>query len=80
METENNTSRIWDELMEKFPPGSWWANEDDEIIIQLISDNNILIETPKLINFKYWTGPKTNHVEGCDSFEEFVSMWKLKSR
>lgn len=67
-------------IMENCPPGSWWTNEDGEILIQILSDNNRLIETPKLINFKYWTGPKTNHADGCDSFEEFVSMWKLKSR
>ena len=53
MDTENNTSRKYAEFMEMCPPGSWWANEDGEILIQLISENNFLIETPKLINFKF---------------------------
>lgn len=66
--------------MEKCPPGSWWVSEDDEILIQVLSADNPLIETPNLINFKYWTGPKTNQVEACSTFEEFVSTWKLKSR
>jgi len=67
-------------IMEKCPPGSWWISEDNKIVIQVISSDNILIETPNLINFKYWTGPKTNHTDGSSSLEEFISTWKLKSR
>ena len=66
--------------MEMCPPGSWWVSDDDEILIQVLSADNTLIETPNLINFKYWTGPKTNQVDASFSLEEFVSIWKLKSR
>ena len=68
-------------IMENCPSGSWWVSkEDPETLIQVLSDDNLLIDTPNVINFKYWTGPKTNHVDGCSTCEEFVSIWNLKSR
>ena len=68
-------------IMEKCPSGSWWVSKKDpETFIQVLSDDNPLIDTPNVINFKYWTGPKTNHVDGCSTLEEFVSMWNLESR
>ena len=76
MTTEENNN-----IMENCPSGSWWVNkEDPEILIQVLSDNNPLIDTQNLINFKYWTGPKMNHTDGSSSLEEFVSIWKLKTR
>lgn len=69
------------DIMENCPPGSWWASKEDaEILIQVLNDDNPMIDSHKLINFKYWTGPETNAVGGCSSLEEFVSNWTLKCR
>jgi hypothetical protein len=64
---------------DQHPPGSWWINRDGTVLIQIVSNDDMRIEKVCLINFKYWTGPKINHVEGL-SVEEFDSMWILKSR
>lgn len=38
-----------------------------------------MINTVYPVNFKHWTGPKTNHVDGS-TIEEFYSTWKFKSK
>tara|TARA_Y100000389_G_scaffold204838_1_gene260062 strand:- start:6484 stop:6726 length:243 start_codon:yes stop_codon:yes gene_type:complete len=60
-------------------PGSWWCSEDDEVLIQVVYSDNFMIDTIQPINFKYWTGPKTNHFDGS-TIEEFYSTWKFKSK
>jgi len=60
-------------------PGSWWSSEDNEELIQIIEHDHILIDDIYPINFKYWTGPNTNKVSGCD-ISKFYSKWHLKSK
>ena len=60
-------------------PDTWWCSEDDEILIQVISNDNVQIEKVYPVNFKYWTGPKTNYVDGS-KIDEFFLKWNFKSK
>ena len=56
--------------------GSWWYNEENELI-QVINIDSKLFDTIFPVNFKYWDGPRTNEVTGS-SIDEFYSNWKHK--
>lgn len=57
-------------------PGSWWNNEKNELI-QVVSDDSLLIETVYEVNYKYWDGPNINQVTGC-TIDDFYSKWNHK--
>ena len=56
--------------------GSWWNNDANELI-QVVGEDNLLIDAPHPVYFKYWDGPRTNDVTGS-TIEEFYTNWKHK--
>tara|TARA_A100001011_G_scaffold400547_1_gene516116 strand:- start:2231 stop:2470 length:240 start_codon:yes stop_codon:yes gene_type:complete len=78
MDSQKEINQMEASNQDRHLPGRWWVSKDHEVLIQIVSDDDLRIETVYPINFKYWTGPKTNHVEGS-SVEEFDSTWIFKS-
>lgn len=61
-------------------PGSWWNNEDNELIQVISDDSKLIVLTGGVVypvNFKFWDGPRTNDTSGC-TIDEFYLTWNHK--